>query len=636
LGGQPGHGELEDGTTAADDGAEGTMAAGPLLGAFALRPVCEVTANGYEQNQLSLRGIIDNPETLRQVHRLFLKTLVWVMAKECRERGGSIPKRWLSCPMKPRDSETILNVLHGTSWPKHLVDLLNYRPDEVQEAPANIAVSPGELDAEVVKDVVLLGRDDLVETALGSDDDRIVHSLTSGGSESKGSPVAPAPDVALPTGAWAWPDRASPLGAQPTGAISPAVDDSNHLSEQPEPVRTPPAPPPGTPPMGTRIRNAARTPSKPPYAVNRPSAGPSPDLWPEDRSWRRSSSASSREQRELDGSWPSEQPGESPVRPPSHSHLMDSEDPRVAPDVGPDDHLDALMDMVMDMAPMFDDPVHKAPAPEDIGALEQSSSRQLPKHLVPLEPRGDRHKEGPAAKGHGLHHGATAGNGLRPSNLEAEGVGDLARLVAQAYIAVDVVPAYGQQPEALGSSHVFQIYTGQLFDKPAEAMQSSPAELRWLAQADEVRRMTLKAFRYALKVTVDCAAMAEDASALEFAELEVALQELEQSWHLDDESAASWQAAMKKQVPNIMALRKKGADVQLLRMSLREDGVRVGELRSEVVHSIWASESVELRYFTNDDDERYSIQAHPTLFRNMIVQSAEYPIYVSPPTTVWL
>ena len=31
----------------------------------------------------------------------------------------------------------------------------------------------------------------------------------------------------------------------------------------------------------------------------------------------------------------------------------------------------------------------------------------------------------------------------------------------------------------------------------------------------------------------------------------------------------------------------------------------------------------------NDDDERYSIQAHTELFRNLIVQALEYPTYVS-------
>jgi hypothetical protein len=47
---------------------------------------------------------------------------------------------------------------------------------------------------------------------------------------------------------------------------------------------------------------------------------------------------------------------------------------------------------------------------------------------------------------------------------------------------------------------------------------------------------------------------------------------------------------------------------------------------------------MELLYFTNDDDERYSIQAHPFLLRNMTVQAADaplgYPLYTSDPVVV--
>ncbi|CAE8711565.1 unnamed protein product, partial [Polarella glacialis] len=201
-----------------------------------------------------------------------------------------------------------------------------------------------------------------------------------------------------------------------------------------------------------------------------------------------------------------------------------------------------------------------------------------------------------------------------------------------AYSAINVAPACGQIPEKLGPGHVFRIFAGQLGEQGAQA-----EEVKWLQEQPEFLHLTLKAFRYALKVTVDCVAMGDDASDLEYSELDVALQELDRDWFLGEEGSHGWEAAMKKRVPNLMALRKKGvSEVQVLRLSLLEDGVRVGELRPEVVQSIWASASLELRYLANDDDERYSIQAHPTLFRNMVVQSAEYPIFVSPPITVWL
>lgn len=59
----------------------------------------------------------------------------------------------------------------------------------------------------------------------------------------------------------------------------------------------------------------------------------------------------------------------------------------------------------------------------------------------------------------------------------------------------------------------------------------------------------------------------------------------------------------------------------------------VGRLNGECVRGQWASLALELLYFTNDDEERYSIQAHPTLLRNLTIQAADpplgYPVYSS-------
>ncbi len=69
-------------------------------------------------------------------------------------------------------------------------------------------------------------------------------------------------------------------------------------------------------------------------------------------------------------------------------------------------------------------------------------------------------------------------------------------------------------------------------------------------------------------------------------------------------------------------------------LTLRECPVSVGRLNGEVVKGLWASLSLELLYFTNDDDERYSIQAEERLLRNLTVEVADQPlgysIYTSP------
>ena len=65
----------------------------------------------------------------------------------------------------------------------------------------------------------------------------------------------------------------------------------------------------------------------------------------------------------------------------------------------------------------------------------------------------------------------------------------------------------------------------------------------------------------------------------------------------------------------------------------------VFEFRREVARSIWANLNVELNYFTNANDERFSIQAEKDILRNLLVHLAEiplgYPVYASGAQTVY-
>lgn len=52
----------------------------------------------------------------------------------------------------------------------------------------------------------------------------------------------------------------------------------------------------------------------------------------------------------------------------------------------------------------------------------------------------------------------------------------------------------------------------------------------------------------------------------------------------------------------------------------------IGQLNNEVVKSVWANFVLEMMYFTNEDEERYSIQAHELLFRNLITSFSDPPL----------
>lgn len=57
------------------------------------------------------------------------------------------------------------------------------------------------------------------------------------------------------------------------------------------------------------------------------------------------------------------------------------------------------------------------------------------------------------------------------------------------------------------------------------------------------------------------------------------------------------------------------------------------QFRTEVIRGIWANQSMELLFYTNANDERYSIQAEKDILRNLLIQLAEvpfgYPVYSS-------
>jgi hypothetical protein len=87
-----------------------------------------------------------------------------------------------------------------------------------------------------------------------------------------------------------------------------------------------------------------------------------------------------------------------------------------------------------------------------------------------------------------------------------------------------------------------------------------------------------------------------------------------------------WEQQITQQKENLFALSHQEGVYSGHILKLNHNSIQVGKLNSEAVKGIWAGLSLELLYITNDDDERYSIQAHPTLLRNITIQSSEPPL----------
>ncbi|XP_075609434.1 pecanex-like protein 4 isoform X2 [Balearica regulorum gibbericeps] len=172
-------------------------------------------------------------------------------------------------------------------------------------------------------------------------------------------------------------------------------------------------------------------------------------------------------------------------------------------------------------------------------------------------------------------------------------------------------------------SHVFRAYTGGI---------PWSVGLDWLNAKPELFQLALKAFRYAFKLMVDKASLGPVEN---FKELINYLEEYENDWYIGLVSDLEWQQAVLQEKPYLFSL---GHDPNMgiytgRVLTLQELLVQVGKLNDEAVRGQWANLSWELLYATNDDEERYSIQAHPVLLRNLTVQAADpplgYPVYSS-------
>ncbi|KAK3867388.1 hypothetical protein Pcinc_027147 [Petrolisthes cinctipes] len=217
-------------------------------------------------------------------------------------------------------------------------------------------------------------------------------------------------------------------------------------------------------------------------------------------------------------------------------------------------------------------------------------------------------------------------------------------------------------------SQVYRTFTGHL---------SWSTAIEWLAARPRLYEFALQAYRIGVKLALDHTLIGGMTG---WAELQAALDDYTHNWYLgpdtdtpptpapadrpllsstpprpllssvpshpvlspsllydDTGKPITWPEAVRMEIPNLFSLGYnvvKGVHTSHL-LSLGDAGVWVGRLGGEAVRGLWASLVAELLYLTNDDDERYSIQAHPVLLRNLTIQAADpplgYPIFSSSP-----
>ncbi|XP_022650721.1 pecanex-like protein 4 isoform X1 [Varroa destructor] len=148
----------------------------------------------------------------------------------------------------------------------------------------------------------------------------------------------------------------------------------------------------------------------------------------------------------------------------------------------------------------------------------------------------------------------------------------------------------------------------------------------------DLHELVRQAVQYTTKLAVDTVIIGEAETETELARI---LRDYDARWFIGIEGSAQWNKCVTDEIPYMFSIAHDASDdvytSHLLSLILDEP-VYVGTLSGPTVDAIWATLSLELLYITNDDDERYSIQAHPWLLRNLAIQAADpplgYPVYI--------
>lgn len=148
-------------------------------------------------------------------------------------------------------------------------------------------------------------------------------------------------------------------------------------------------------------------------------------------------------------------------------------------------------------------------------------------------------------------------------------------------------------------------------------------ESEWIEKDALLKSLVIKAYRYSYKIVFDQVTLGEIENDQEFKDT---LCDYDKSWFMGNDQNEEWEQQITLHKENLFALSQQEGVYSGHILKLNHNSIQVGKLNAEAVKGIWGALSLELLYITNDDDERYSIQAHPALLRNITIQSSEPPL----------
>eukprot|EP00111_Clytia_hemisphaerica_P005087 TCONS_00014638-protein len=149
-----------------------------------------------------------------------------------------------------------------------------------------------------------------------------------------------------------------------------------------------------------------------------------------------------------------------------------------------------------------------------------------------------------------------------------------------------------------GASHIYKMFCGKLPWSP---------RMNWIENNQELKQMVIQAYRIAFKLTYDAFLIGENSIEIDEEFLD-SIHEMEKEWFVGLEDEVEWWNNILKQCPNILSVGRNEDDGVYTSRLLTQQNLQVpiASINSECVNGLWAALALELYYFTNDDEERYS------------------------------
>ena len=192
-------------------------------------------------------------------------------------------------------------------------------------------------------------------------------------------------------------------------------------------------------------------------------------------------------------------------------------------------------------------------------------------------------------------------------------------------LASDCIAALRSSTESQSPAHVYKLFRGQF-----------PEDTR--AWGSELRSDVLTAIRMGLKLGLDEILIGPTEDVEDIAS---GIADLQDDWFIGSDADPEWGVTAERGEKSLFSLEYSSTErvYQGHQLTRTRIPCHVGKLGGEGVRAIWGQLGLELLYFTNDDEERYSIQANAALLRNITIQAAApplgYPVLETAPLSVF-